>query len=196
MMSWEGNPHQHRSKQDQTIISKRYNDWTSNLLGWPEPYIYRYIRCTYGIFSREITMHTVIYGADIRFWPTHVFDLNLWPPDSSLPIFLALFGSPWKRRATFDKRPKQISQWAGKERGLPTDRAGGRIWGTTNAIFFQIRTFCIKHTHVHTHSHTHTHTHNAGFPKEGFKECRYYQPRPGCWLHLPSSGTQLVSELL
>jgi hypothetical protein len=33
------------------------------------------IRCTYGIFSREITMHTVIYGADIRFWPT-------------LPIFL------------------------------------------------------------------------------------------------------------
>jgi len=29
-----------------------------------------YIRCTYGISSREITIHTVIYGADIRFWPT------------------------------------------------------------------------------------------------------------------------------
>ena len=39
-------------------------------LGWPEPYIVRYIRCTYGIFGREITMHTVIYGADIRLWPT------------------------------------------------------------------------------------------------------------------------------
>jgi hypothetical protein len=25
---------------------------------------------TYGIFSREITIHTVIYAADIRFWPT------------------------------------------------------------------------------------------------------------------------------
>ena len=25
---------------------------------------------TYGIFSREITVHTVIYGADIRLWPT------------------------------------------------------------------------------------------------------------------------------
>jgi len=24
----------------------------------------------YGIFGREITIHTVIYGADIRFWPT------------------------------------------------------------------------------------------------------------------------------
>jgi len=36
----------------------------------PEPYSYRYIRCLYGIFGREITIHTVIYGADIRFWPT------------------------------------------------------------------------------------------------------------------------------
>jgi hypothetical protein len=37
--------------------------------GYPEPYSYRYIRCTYGSFSREITIHRVIYGADIRFWP-------------------------------------------------------------------------------------------------------------------------------
>jgi hypothetical protein len=29
-----------------------------------------YIWCTYGVFSREITIHTVIYGADIRLWPT------------------------------------------------------------------------------------------------------------------------------
>ena len=28
------------------------------------------IQCTYGIFSREITMDTVIYGANIRLWPT------------------------------------------------------------------------------------------------------------------------------
>jgi hypothetical protein len=38
--------------------------------GWLKPYIYRYIRYTHGMFSREITIHTVIYGADIRFWPT------------------------------------------------------------------------------------------------------------------------------
>jgi hypothetical protein len=29
-----------------------------------------YIRCIHGIFGREITEYTVIYGAYIRFWPT------------------------------------------------------------------------------------------------------------------------------
>ena len=29
-----------------------------------------YIRCIYGIFGREITIHTVMYGMYIRFWPT------------------------------------------------------------------------------------------------------------------------------
>ena len=33
-----------------------------------------YIRCTYGIFGREITKYTGIYGVYIRFWPT----LELW----------------------------------------------------------------------------------------------------------------------
>jgi hypothetical protein len=29
-----------------------------------------YIRCVYGIFGREITIYTIIYGVCIRFWPT------------------------------------------------------------------------------------------------------------------------------
>ena len=29
-----------------------------------------YIRCVYGIFGREFTIYTVIYGVYIRFWPT------------------------------------------------------------------------------------------------------------------------------
>jgi len=29
-----------------------------------------YIRCVYGVFGREITTYTVIYGVYIRFWPT------------------------------------------------------------------------------------------------------------------------------
>ena len=33
-------------------------------------YIHRYIRCTHGIFCKQTTIHTVIYSADIRFWPT------------------------------------------------------------------------------------------------------------------------------
>jgi len=32
-----------------------------------------YIRCVYGIFGREITVYTVIYGAYIRSWPTLVY---------------------------------------------------------------------------------------------------------------------------
>jgi hypothetical protein len=44
--------------------------YTVYIQGWPEPYIYSYIRCTYGIFGRETTIHTVIYGANIRFCPT------------------------------------------------------------------------------------------------------------------------------
>jgi len=36
-----------------------------------------YIRCIYGIFGREITKYTVIYGVYIRFWPTlHVSHLS------------------------------------------------------------------------------------------------------------------------
>ena len=33
--------------------------------GGPEPYIYTYIRCTYGILSKEITIHTDIYNVYI-----------------------------------------------------------------------------------------------------------------------------------
>ena len=33
-----------------------------------------YIRCVYGIFGREITIHTVIYGVYIRFWPTQTIN--------------------------------------------------------------------------------------------------------------------------
>jgi hypothetical protein len=29
-----------------------------------------HIRCVYGIFGREVTIYTVIYGVYIRFWPT------------------------------------------------------------------------------------------------------------------------------
>ena len=40
------------------------------MLGWPKSYIHTYIRCIYGILSRETTILTAIYGANIRCWPT------------------------------------------------------------------------------------------------------------------------------
>jgi len=41
-----------------------------NNIGLPEPYIHMYIRFMYGVFSREITIHTVINGEHTQFWPT------------------------------------------------------------------------------------------------------------------------------
>ena len=35
--------------------------------GWPKSYLYTFIRCTYGIFSREITIRTAIYGVHTVF---------------------------------------------------------------------------------------------------------------------------------
>ena len=32
--------------------------------------VYGWTVFTYGIFGREITIHTVLYGVSIRFWPT------------------------------------------------------------------------------------------------------------------------------
>jgi len=49
-----------------------------------------YIRCIYGIFGREFTKYTVIYGVYIQFWPTlviyggtivdgsYVFEMWVW----------------------------------------------------------------------------------------------------------------------
>ena len=39
--------------------------------GWPKPYTHTFsMRCIYGVFSKESTMHTVIYGVHVLFWPT------------------------------------------------------------------------------------------------------------------------------
>jgi hypothetical protein len=46
-------------------------------VGQNHTFIGRYIWCTYGIFSREITIHTVMYGADVRFWPTLVIWIEM-----------------------------------------------------------------------------------------------------------------------
>ena len=49
-----------------------------------------YIRCIYGLFGRNITKYTVIYGVYIQFWPTlviyggtivdgsYVFEMWVW----------------------------------------------------------------------------------------------------------------------
>jgi hypothetical protein len=46
-----------------------------------------YIRCIYGIFGRETTEYTVIYGVYIRFWPTLHMCLNF--AQLTLPLHTA-----------------------------------------------------------------------------------------------------------
>jgi hypothetical protein len=36
--------------------------------------IHTFVRCISGIFSREITIHTVNYGVHVRSWPPYVYD--------------------------------------------------------------------------------------------------------------------------
>jgi hypothetical protein len=67
----------------------------SCVLSWPKPYIHTYIRCIYGIFGRGITIHTVIYGAHMRFWPTLVVLSQGWLTFGLL-LCVAVMAWGWK----------------------------------------------------------------------------------------------------
>ena len=51
-----------------------------SFLGLATTVHHTYIQCIYGIFSREITIHTFIYGVHIRFWTTRLIFLLLQVP--------------------------------------------------------------------------------------------------------------------
>jgi hypothetical protein len=44
----------HQNPEGMLSCHDRLQSVNSNTQGWPKSYIYRYTRCTYGIFSREI----------------------------------------------------------------------------------------------------------------------------------------------
>ena len=104
-----------------------------------------YKRCTYGIFGREITIHTVIHGVYIRFWPTqyvrsymvcirYVY-IQFWPcfafPQSPLP--------PCYTRT----------------------HTHTHIHTRTHTRT-HIHTYPRTHIHTHTHTHANTHTRTRG----------------------------------
>ena len=71
-------------------------------------------RCIYGIFCREITIHTVIYGVYIRFWPT----LPMYVGDTSVRMFLT---SPMTHQSVVvrARRPGELRErWHGGGRCL------------------------------------------------------------------------------
>jgi len=51
-----------------------------------------YIRCIYGVYGSEIIKYTVIYGADIRFWPTLLKPQVVQQERQPIPV------TPWSRK--------------------------------------------------------------------------------------------------
>jgi len=68
-------------------------------VGWARTiYIYTYIRCTNGNLSREITIHTVIYGVYIRSGQPYIigdFPANdtVYTPYIYIYIYIYIYGS-------------------------------------------------------------------------------------------------------
>jgi len=39
-------------------------------VGQSHAYLCTYLQCVYSVFSRDISVHAVVYGVNIQFWPT------------------------------------------------------------------------------------------------------------------------------
>jgi hypothetical protein len=118
----------------------------------------RCIQCIYGIFGREITKNTVIYGACIRFWPTLVFC-------SSVPqehIFGTCGGCQACCHGANCDRPFQqfhlnnaLQHFGVSVKQAPAERdEGARVRPHTHTHIH-----ACTHTHTYTHANTHTGTH-------------------------------------
>ena len=89
-----------------------------------------HIQCIYGIFGRDITKITVIYGAYIRFWPTLTYIHTSATGGCTVAcvrVHLCVFTQA-------------------------TTRAHTHVHTCTHT-----RTHTRTHTHAHIHTHTHTH---------------------------------------
>jgi len=60
----------HRVKRAQLLPAAYFAAHSHTYVGLARTIYLKELRCIYGIYGRDITIHLVIYGADIRFWPT------------------------------------------------------------------------------------------------------------------------------
>ena len=104
------------------------------MYGWPEPYIYTHIRCMYGIFCRNVTKYTVIYGVYIRFWPT-------------LQICYTLLADA----SDYGTRTSEHEPLTCTHTHMYTH--------THTHLMHTLNAHAHAHAHTHTHTPTHTHTH-------------------------------------
>jgi len=98
--------------------------------------IYKYIRCIYNFFGREITKYTVICGVNIRFWPTlHIRSEPGREP--AVHAHLSLF---------------KVTDVGHGASSLEADKS------STVHLLACCTTRCDGSTHTHTHTHTHPRT--------------------------------------
>jgi hypothetical protein len=120
---------------------------------------------TYGIFGRDITRYTVIYGVYNRFWPT----LAGSAPTSGAH-FLAAAAVAVVGGAAAD--PSCHWQWGLLEKQLPFLHTNTHTFMFNTCMFntFMLNTFmfntsqkdrgsCLANAHTHTNTNTNTHTH-------------------------------------
>ena len=120
---------------------------------------------TYGIFGRDITRYTVIYGVYNRFWPT----LAGSAPTSGAH-FLAAAAVAVVGGAAAD--PSCHWQWGLLEKQLPFLHTNTHTFMFNTCMFntFMLNTFmfntsqkdrgsCLANAHTHTQTQTQTHTH-------------------------------------
>jgi hypothetical protein len=136
-----------------------------------------YIRCIHGVFGREITKYTVIYGVYIRFWPTLTICLTL----------TVLSRDRLARRYPSALQARSVSA-----------NQQGQIFGTAQSDFsmaiFSVTTTTHKHTltHIHTltHSHTCMHTHRHKHTR------RHIHSRTHARTYTPTKCTSVCSSYM
>ena len=123
-----------------------------------------HIQCIYGIFGRDITKITVIYGAYIRFWPTLTYIHTSATGGCTVAcvrVHLCVF-----TQATTHKHTLTRTHTCAHTHTCTHTRAH------THA---HTRTHTCTHTHTHAHTHTHTNTHTHTYFKM-FRPTQYAAP--------------------
>jgi hypothetical protein len=146
-----------------------------------------YIRCTYGIFGREITKYMVIYGVFVRLWPTlhptpctlanptpytlhpgqpHTYTLH---PGQPYTLQMSVMDSRWlhdhtrvRAHTAAHMRSSARTERTGTQNMHKSAHTRTRTHTLLLCPKYIPRHECniIPYTHTHTHNtHTHTHTH-------------------------------------
>jgi len=132
------------------------------------------MQCIYGIFGREITKYTVIYGVYIRFWPTLSISLPLfifwcerWQISHETVVNYILIYYLW---GAVQGRYKIYCLKLRSERSSDRDvsmlscssnaaAAAMTCTGAHTHTLTNSSTLAHTHTYTHTHTRAHTHTH-------------------------------------